>query len=104
AGVAKSVEQFGMTLSPLTPELRQKFEIKPDVKGVVITDVTQDGIAAAKDIRAGDVIVEVAQSEVEQPDQVIGKVKELEQAKRKSGLFFCLHSGDIRFIALPFKS
>jgi serine protease Do len=105
AGVSKSVEQFGMTLSPITPELRQKFEIKPDVKGVVITDVTQNGIAAAKDIRAGDVIVEVDQSEVDQPDQVIGKVKEVEQAKKKKTvLFLLLHSGDIRFIALPFKS
>ncbi|HUN49653.1 MAG TPA: PDZ domain-containing protein, partial [Candidatus Sulfotelmatobacter sp.] len=104
SGPTKSVEQFGMTLSAITPELREKFELKPDVKGVVVTDVTQDGIAASKDIRAGDVIVEVAQTEVENPDQVISKVGELEKEKRKSALFLMLHSGDIRFIALPFKS
>ena len=92
-----------MTLSAITPELRQKYELKPDVKGVLVTDVAQDGIAATKDIRPGDVIVEVAQTEVDSPDQVVNKVTELEQAKRKSALFLMLHSGDIRFIALPFK-
>ncbi|HYL32273.1 MAG TPA: PDZ domain-containing protein, partial [Stellaceae bacterium] len=100
---SKSVDELGLVLSAITPELRQKFDLKPDAKGVVITDVRPDSVAASKDIHPGDVIVEVAQSEVENPDDVIGKVKEQEKAKRKSVLFLLRRSDELRFIAVPFK-
>ncbi|WP_119420129.1 DegQ family serine endoprotease [Desertibaculum subflavum] len=104
AGPTTDVEALGLTLSRITPELRQRFELKPDAKGVVITDVKADGVAASKDLRAGDLILEVAQAEVTTPEQVRDKVKEAQAQKRKSVLLLVQRGADSRFVALPFKS
>ncbi|MCW5730278.1 MAG: DegQ family serine endoprotease [Alphaproteobacteria bacterium] len=99
-----SLDQLGFSLSSITPEVRQRYDLKGDVKGVVVTDVKADGIAASKDIRAGDIIVEVAQSEVETPEQVVAKVKEVADQKRRSVLLLVQRGNDVRFVALPLKS
>jgi serine protease Do len=74
---------LGLRVSPLTKELRQQHNIKDDVKGVVVTDVDPEGPAAKRDVRVGDVIIEVAQSEVRTPDDVTEMLKALKDAKRK---------------------
>ncbi|MBL8807292.1 MAG: Do family serine endopeptidase, partial [Rhodospirillales bacterium] len=56
-------EVLGMTLSPLTPEMRQRFQLSDKQKGVVVTDVVDGSVAQERGIRPGDVIVEVAQTE-----------------------------------------
>jgi serine protease Do len=104
SGATTDIEALGLTLSRITPELRQRFELKPDAKGVVITDVKADGVAAAKDLRPGDLILEVAQTEVSTPEQVRDKVKEVEGQKRKSVLLLVQRGADSRFVALPLKS
>jgi len=101
---ATSVDQLGFSLSRITPDLRQKFEVKGDVKGVLVTEVKSEGIAASKDIRPGDIIVEVAQAEVDSPEQVQAKVKEAIDQKKKSVLLLVQRGGDVRFVALPLKS
>jgi serine protease Do len=103
-GPTTDVEALGLTLSRITPDLRQRFDLKPDAKGVLITDVKADGVAAAKDLRAGDLILEVAQSEVSTPEQVRDKVKEAQNQKRKSVLLLVQRGADSRFVALPLKS
>ena len=99
----RSLDLLGLKVAPLTPELRQRFDIKDDAKGVVITDVTAEGPAGKKDLRPGDVIVEVAQSEVKSPEEVAGKVKEVQDAKRRSVLLLIQRQGDLSYIAVPFK-
>ena len=95
-----SVAALGMTLSSLSNDLREKFEIGGDVKGVVITEVDDESAAAEKGIRAGDIIVEVAQEEVTSPNQVVDKVKQAKESKRKSVLLLVQRSDDLRFVAL----
>ncbi len=98
---AKGVQVLGMRLSPLTPESRRKFEIRDDVKGVLVTDVSPDGPAAEKGVRPGDVIVEVAQAEVGSPDDVAAKVKGMQTAKRKSVLLYLVNGGgEARFVTV----
>lgn len=103
-GTGKAVESLGLTVAPLTPDLRQRFELKDDVKGVVVTEVAPDGPAAKKEIRPGDIIVEVGQSQVRTPDEVVGRVKEVRDSKRRSVLLLLQRAGDLRFIAVPFKT
>jgi serine protease Do len=99
----KKFDVLGLTLAPITPELRQRFDIKEDIKGVVIVEVANDGPAGKKDVRPGDVILEVAQNEVKTPDEVINRVKEVNDSKRKSVLLLVQRAGDLRFIAVPIK-
>ena len=99
-GASGSIEAFGMTLSSITRDLRDRFEIGGDVKGVVITEVDDESAAAEKGIQAGDIIVEVAQEEVSSPSQVLEKVKEAKDSNRKSVLLLVKRSDDLRFVAL----
>ena len=103
-GSGKAIESLGLTVAPLTSDLRQRFELKDDVKGVVVTEVAPDGPAAKKEIRPGDIIVEVGQSQVRSPDEVVGRVKEVRDSKRRSVLLLLQRAGDLRFIAVPFKT
>ncbi|WP_439817991.1 DegQ family serine endoprotease [Zavarzinia sp. CC-PAN008] len=100
AAPARGLEVLGMTLAGLTPELRTKFEVAEDVKGVVVTEVKPDSAAAEKGIRAGDVIVEVAQKEVGVPADVGAKIDEVQKGDRKSVLLLLNRAGDLRFVAL----
>jgi len=97
---AANVEALGMTLSSLNNDLRKKFELDGDIKGVVITQVDDQSAAAEKGIRAGDIIVEVAQEEVNSPKQVLEKVKQANDSDRKSVLLLVQRSGNLRFVAL----
>ena len=95
---------LGVRVAPLTKELRQKHDIKDDVKGVVVTDVEPEGPAAKRDVRVGDVIIEVAQSEVRNPDDITEMLKALKDAKRKVALLQIQRGGEPRFVPVPLKS
>jgi serine protease Do len=94
-------EVLGMTLSPITPEMRQRFQIGEKQKGVVVVEVVDGSVAQERGIRPGDVIVEVAQTEIAQPQQVQDKVKEQRAAGRKSVLIMVERAGEQRFVGLP---
>ena len=98
---APSVDALGMQLSQLTPELREKFEVNEKTKGVLVTKVDEGSTAAERGIRAGDVIVEVAQEEVTAPAQVAKKVTEANTQGRRSVLVMVERQGEQRFVGLP---
>jgi serine protease Do len=97
AGVVKTL---GLTLSGITPDLKEKFSLAGDAKGVVVVDVAKDSPAAAKGVHAGDLIMEAAQEEVKSPSEVGSKIDEAKKSGRKSILLLVERQGDLRFIAL----
>jgi len=94
------VRTLGLTLSGITADLKDKFSLSDDSKGVVVVDVAKDSPAAAKGVRAGDVIMEAAQEEVKSPGEVSSKIEEAKKSGRKSILLLVERQGDLRFIAL----
>jgi serine protease Do len=58
------IESLGIDLATLDQKGRDKYGLSGDAEGVLVTDVDQNGPAAEKDLRAGDVIVEVDQKAV----------------------------------------
>lgn len=99
-GSKATVDALGLGLAKLNPDLRDKYDIDAAVDGVVVTDVTADSPAAQKGMRAGDVIVEVAQEQVKEPKDVAEKVKKAKAAGRKSVLLLVDRQGDLRFVAI----
>ena len=97
---SRKVETLGMTLSGITPDLRDKFELREDASGVVIIKVDAESAAAGKGIRVGDIIAEVGQEEVNQPEQVQAKVGQVKQSQRKSILLLLERQGDFLFVAV----
>ncbi len=94
------VPELGLTLSAITPELREKFELGENANGVMVVQVEPDSMAAEKGIRPGDVIVEVGQEEVATPDDVIAKVDEQRAQNKNTVLLLLDRKGDLQFIAV----
>lgn len=97
------IEPLGFSASAITDSLRQKYKIDPSQNGVVITDVEQGGAAFDKGLIEGDVVLEVNQQVVSQPDHVIEKVKAAKDAGKKSVLLFVMRGSEPRFVALKLK-
>ncbi|MBV8408208.1 MAG: DegQ family serine endoprotease [Alphaproteobacteria bacterium] len=98
--IVSTVEQLGLTLQKVTDQLREKYGLSDQVKGVVITKVASNSPAAEKQLQAGDVILEVDQKPVATPQEVADIVTKLQQQKKRSVLLFVERQGDPRFAAL----
>jgi serine protease Do len=101
APAAKDLEGLGMKISPITPDLKDRYQIGADQKGVIITDVTDGGVAAERGLKPGDVIVEVQQAEVASPDDVMKKVEAQRAQDRKSVLMLIQGQDGVRYVPLP---
>ncbi|SFH05712.1 Do family serine endopeptidase [Methylobacterium gossipiicola] len=97
-----SVRQaLGLNLSNLNDDLRRRYGIKDGLKGVVIMRVDPNSTAADKQIKPGELIVEVGQEPVSTPAEVTKRVEQLRKENRKSVLLMVASaSGDVRFVAL----
>jgi serine protease Do len=98
------IDTLGLTIANLEAEQRSQFSLPETVKGVVITEVAEGSTAAEESLKAGDVIVEVGQEEVSSPPEVAAKVSQAQQEGKKSILLLIDRQGDLRFVALRFKS
>ncbi len=95
------ISGLGLGLSPLTDDLRGKFQIGADQKGVVITKVAPNSAAADRGLRAGDVIVEVQQEAVTNPSDVQDRVDRVRKQNRRSVLMLVQGQDGLRWIPLP---
>lgn len=93
-------EVMGLTLSPLTDEVRGQLELSDAIDGLVVTDVDGDSEAYEKGLRAGDVITEAGQQKVDSLAALEARVDEAKEAGRKSILLLVRRAGEPRFVAL----
>jgi serine protease Do len=94
---------LGMELSSLTDDLRKKFKVRDNVKGVLVTGVDPGVAQAAADKRLspGDVIVEVQYQNVADPADLQSRIDALKsQGKKIAMLLVANGDGDTRFVAL----
>ena len=91
---------LGLKLAPITADNRDKYQLGQDQKGVVITDVMPGTPAADKGLKAGDVIVEVQQEEVNSPADVQDRVDSVRKSSRKSVLMLVQTSDGLHWVPL----
>ena len=97
-------QALGLNLSGITDELRRRYSLKDDQKGVVVTRVDPNSAAADKRIQAGDVIVEVGQEPVSSPADVTKRIDALKTDGRKSALLLVANAqGEVRFVAVSIE-
>ena len=91
-----------MTLSVLTPGLREQFKLDEDVQGVVVTEIAPTGPAGEKRIPVGAIVRKIGpdQEVVTSPAQVEAKVKQAQKAKLNTILVLIETGGTQRFVAL----
>ena len=95
---------LGARLSPMTDDLRSQFKLAPDQKGVVVTDVQQDGAAASRGLKPGDVILEVQQEPVVTPKDVEDRMDRYRKQNRKTVLMLVQGNDGLRYIPVPLQA
>jgi serine protease Do len=98
------ISGLGLKLAPITQEMKDKFSLGTDQKGVVITDVAPNTSAAERGLKAGDVIVEVQQGEVTTPADVQQKVDSVRKESRKSVLMLIQRQDGLQWVPLSLSS
>jgi len=77
---------LGLRVAPITPEQRERFSLRPESRGVVITEVAPGSAGAERELRPGDVIVEVQQERVTSPQEVQERLERLRRQGRATAL------------------
>ncbi|MEO1463205.1 MAG: Do family serine endopeptidase [Pseudomonadota bacterium] len=91
---------LGMTLNPLTDELREELGVASDQAGLAVTDVDETSEAFEKGLRSGDIITEAGQQVVTTISEFEDRLIDVKEAGRKSLLLLVRRAGDPRFVAL----
>lgn len=94
---------LGLELSPITPDMRKKYSIGADQKGVLITGVANGTPAADRGLKVGDVVVEVQQEEVETPAEAQSKVDAARKAGRPAVLLLVQGQDGMRYVPISLK-
>ena len=93
--------EMGLVIAPLDENLRARFRVRPETRGVIIVDVLSDSPAAKLGLRPGMVIEMVSQRPIASP----GELKESLAKARADQLDAVLllvadAAGNRRFMAL----
>ncbi|HEX4408162.1 MAG TPA: Do family serine endopeptidase [Xanthobacteraceae bacterium] len=94
---------LGLELSALSDDMRKKFKVRDDIKGVLVTKVDASVAMADPDKRLapGDVIVEMQYQAVGNPADIQKRVDTLKsQGKKIAVLLVSNADGETRFVAL----
>jgi uncharacterized caspase-like protein len=95
---------LGLNLANMTDDLRRRYKIKDSVKGIVITGVDAQSPAADKRLNAGEVVIEVAQEQVNDANALQKQVDRLRKEGKPSALLLVAAAdGTLRFVALSLR-
>lgn len=93
----KAVPALGMDLQALTPELRKKLDVPPEIaQGVVITELDARSEAARAGLRAGDVVLELNRTRIAGP----AEFQKIWQNTKGNLLALVLRKGTTNFIII----
>ena len=90
---------YGVSLSRLTPEVRQQLRVKDDVQGALIGQVEPNSPAEEQGLRTGDIIVAIGREPIDSPQEAAAKLAEAKKAG-KPALLKVYREGATRFVAL----
>jgi serine protease Do len=97
------VSELGLTFGVLTADARKELGLKPAVRGALVTDVDENGLAGQQGLKPGDVIVKVGAAYVHAPKEAADLLKKAKQANAKAVLLLVDRRGEERFVAVPFS-
>ena len=102
-GEPETSSLLGLTVSPLTAEIREELGADAQMQGLAVTQVEDGSEAFEKGLRAGDIITEAGQQAVASIADLNGRVDAAKEAGRKSLLLLVRRAGDPRFVALTLE-
>jgi serine protease Do len=101
AGEQAARQSLGITLSELTPDVRQQLRLPGDVRGVVIANLNPNSDAARQGLQRGDVILSINQQPTTTAAQAAAAVEAARRAGRDTVLMLVQRGpGPARFIGI----
>ncbi len=98
-GGAGGGPHVGLTLNAITPELRTRLNLGPDLKGVLISKVDPGSPAEIAGVKEGDIIVGVGAKGIATPGEAIAAIR---AATREHAVALrIMRDGATRFVAIP---
>jgi serine protease Do len=97
-----STTDFGLEMAAITSDLRSKYKLADQQKGVLITGVAVGSTAANAEINAGSVIVQVRGTAVGSPDEVTKNINDERQQKRPFVPMLLAEPAGLRWVSLQF--
>ena len=94
---------LGMQLVPITPQLRQRFQLAAGVKGLIVDDIDMTGEAAKRGLRPGDIILEANQTPVDSVDGIKAALKEAKKSGHDFALLRVARGDDVMFVTVSVK-
>ena len=95
------VLQLGMSFEQLDDGLREKLKIAKTVEGVVISSIQSGSLAEEKGVEVGDIVRELSQTEIKNPEDVKTRLAALKEADRRAALFLLENkAGELRLVAV----
>ena len=92
---------FGLQLADLTHAVRQRYKIKPSMKGVLITEVDPNSDAAGKGLRVGMVIDQVQTRQVATAAELRQRIEQSKKAGKKAVILRVISpDNNTKFIAM----
>ncbi len=92
---------LGLELSVVSEELRRRYKLKSNMKGLVVTSVDPASNAADQNVQAGVVLLQVSGEPVATLAEMRTRVETLRKAGKKSALLLLLTpGGEQRFVAV----
>ncbi|MBF0193766.1 MAG: DegQ family serine endoprotease [Magnetococcales bacterium] len=92
------IATLGMTVQPLTPTLMEQLNVPEKTNGVVVSEVTKDGVSSEAGIRPGDVIVQIDRKPMLNLNDFEKATKDRDPGS--SLLILLLRGGDPHFMAI----
>ncbi|MBI1272676.1 MAG: Do family serine endopeptidase [Alphaproteobacteria bacterium] len=99
---ADKIDDLGVSVIPLSSDMRKRYSIKTETKGMLVTDVKLNGPADDRGLQSGDIIAEINQKAVTSSDEVKKQVAAAKKDK-KPVLMLVERKGDMRFVAVPLR-
>ena len=95
---------LGLSLAPLTQELRERLGLAPGTTGVLVEDVTQGSPADERNVHTGDIIVQAGPQKVTSPEQISSAVRPARDNGKKAIALLVQRGTERQFVAIPLES
>ena len=105
SGVAPTPKDMvlGMGLVPVSPELRQRFSLKPSVHGLIVDSIDPQGEGAKRGLLPADIIVEANQVAVDTVDALRAALKDAKKAGHDYALLRVQRGENVVFVTVSAK-
>ena len=97
------IDNIGLRLLGLNKETRARFNISKNITGVVVTAVKRDSFASKAGLSVGNVISQIAQKDIERPEQAKKIFDDLLKKKAESALLQVFEGEFSRFLIINIK-